>query len=334
MARTSNQDGTKVQCLQPVRIVNRHYIKLCNGDKKKAYEMFRHAKDYEFIVGCGKCLLCKKSYQSKWRLRLNHEFMYGNHDVSRSWFCTFTVAEPYYSLALSKPAKLIRDFLENYRYQHKKRYGKGKSLMHWIVSERGEKRGRLHFHGILFDSKLPKYVVESCWKFGFVSFKTLTLKRCGYVTKYITKGNTPNACEQSIEHQPRVWCSAGIGKCYTELPNVRSSHVTSQGYVPFILKGNFIYGMPRYYKEKIFTEEEREILKLQCYAENSDNTIFPPPPYSINGWSTSSLERLIDEIQSLSVYVPKKEIVPNSLFTINDEFTIEELNLLLNEFNK
>lgn len=332
MAHTSN-DGTKVQCLKPVHIVNPHYLKICNGDKRLAYDKFRMAVDYKLVVGCGKCLLCKKAYQSKWRLRLNHEFMYGGHDVANSWFCTFTIAESYYKLALVNPSKLIRDFLENYRYQVRKRYGKGKSILHWIVSERGEERGRLHFHGILFDSLLPKSVVEDCWKFGFVAFKTLTIKRCGYVTKYITKGNSPKACQESIEHQPRVWCSSGIGKCYTELEETSHNHITSQGLVPFIVKNNFVYGMPRYYKQKIFTDEQREILKLQYYAENKDNSIYPPPPYSINGWSTSSPERLIAELDNLTLYMPQKEIIPNSLHTISSEFTNEQLTRLLNEFN-
>lgn len=332
MAHTCN-DVTSVKCLKPVKIINPHYLKLCNGDKRQAYENYRMKVDYKITVGCGKCFLCKKSYQSKWRLRLNHEYMYGAHDLKNSYFVTLTLNEDYYQKALYHSSQLIREFLEAYRYQVKKRTGKGKSVFHWIVSERGEKRGRLHFHGILFDCVLPKYIIEQCWKYGFVSFKQLTLKRCGYVTKYITKGNSPSACKESVEHQPRVWCSAGIGKCYVELPTVRSLHVTPYGLVPFIVKNNFVYGMPRYYKQKIFSDEERELLKLQYYAENTSDFALPKPPFSINGWLTSSPERLLSELQSLSIYLPKKTIVEDSLLTMR-EYSIEQLNFLLNEFNK
>lgn len=312
MAHTC-KEGTSVRCLKPVKIINPHYLKLCNGDKNLAYKYFRQKKDYEMIVGCGQCFLCKKSYQSKWRLRLNHEYLYGGHDMSKSYFVTLTIREEFYKKALYHASDLIRDFLEQYRYRLRKKTKKGRSIKHWIVSERGEERGRLHFHGILFDSELSRRELENCWRFGFVSFKTLTLKRCGYVTKYITKGNSPNACQASIEHKPRVWCSAGIGKCYTEQRNVRSTHVTPWGYVPFIVKGNFVYGMPRYYKEKIFTDKECEILKLQFYAENTDSFAYPPPPYTLNGWSTSSPEVLLNEIQRLSIYIPKKEQTIDSL---------------------
>lgn len=280
------------------------------------------APDYEMVVACGKCYLCKKSYQSKWRLRLNHEYMYGNHDLTKSYFCTFTLNDTYYQDALRHPSKYVRTFLENYRYQVKKRCGKGKSVFHWIVSERGETTGRYHFHGVLFDCVLPKYIIERCWKYGFVSFKQLTLKRCGYVTKYITKGNTPNACKEAVEHQPQVWCSAGIGKCYTELQTTRSQH-TRNGLVPFIVKNNFIYGMPRYYKQKIFTDEEREILKLQFYAENLDNTIFPPPPYSISNWVTTSPERLMQEVASLRYYYSKPKEFNTNEDLINYGFNFE-----------
>ena len=331
MAHTSN-DGTPVRCLKPTKIINPHYLKLCNGDKRKCYEDFHMAKDYKIVVGCGKCFLCKKHYQSNWRLRLTHEYMYGNHDLSRCYFVTLTINETYYQRALYHSSQLIREFLEAYRYQVKKRTGKGKSVFHWIVSERGEERGRLHFHGLLFDCELPKYIIEQCWKYGFVAFKQLTLRRCGYVTKYITKGINPNACNESIEHVPRVWCSAGIGKCYTDQPDVRSNHVTPHGYVPFILKSNFVYGMPRYYKQKIFTDEEREILKLQYYAENTSDFAYPPPPYTINRWATSSPERLLNEIESLQIYMPKKEVIPNSLADIN-HYSQSQLNQLLNEFN-
>lgn len=246
--------------------------------------------------------------------------------MSCSWFVTLTVAPEYYDDALHKSSTLIRQFLEAYRYQHKKRFGKGKSLYHWIVSERGEKRGRLHFHGILFDSALPKYIVEKCWKFGFVSFKQLTLKRCGYVTKYITKGTSPGACQASIDHQPRVWCSAGIGKCYVDRKDTRSEHVTTEGLVPFIMKSNFIYGMPRYYKEKIFTDEERQILKEQYYAELVQTPEIPPPPYNINGWSTSSLQVLSGELKNLRVYVKEKPFINSNkdLLTYGFDFETNE----------
>lgn len=324
MARTSN--GTAVRCLKPVQIINPHYIKLSKGDKKFAYDNFRHKQDYMLGVSCGKCFLCKKSYQSKWRIRLNHEYMYGNHDLSKSYFVTLTINPANYEFALKNPHKCVRVFLEKYRYQVKKRTGKGRSLFHWIVSERGEEKGRFHFHGIFFDSQLSKYLLEQCWPYGFVSFKRLTLKRCGYVTKYITKGNAPGACQEAVEHLPRVWCSAGIGKCYTELPTTKSAHISRHGLVPFIVKNNFVYGMPRYYKQKIFTEEQLKILKLQYYAECRAESLTPPkPPFSIGRWATSSPEVLLNEIDTLSrSYAPAiKTDINEDLKKLSYEFVLE-----------
>lgn len=307
----------KVSCLQPITIVNPHYRKL-QPDKRLCQQIYGQKLDYLLSVGCGKCFLCKRKYQSAWRIRLNHEYMFGNHDLSKSWFVTLTLNESYYKLALNNPSKLIRDFLERYREKTRQKFGRknGKSLFHWIVSERGEKRGRLHFHGLLFDSLLPKYIVEDCWKFGFVSFKKITLKRCGYVTKYITKGMSEDACQESKEHQPRVWCSPGIGRCYTEQSDALKL-ATSNGFlVPFIVKNNFVYAMPRYYRDKLFTEEQKQILSAQSLFDCLQPV---SAPYSYSGLSFSSLDNLhnaleVDKMKYLKIDSYEMRIDANTDF--------------------
>lgn len=293
-------------CLSPIEIVNPHYKKIAQIDH---FAEFGKRIDYKFEVPCGRCYLCRKRYSAQWRFRLRNEFQYGNHDIAKCWFITLTIAPIYYHEALINASKFVRTFLEKYRYLTRKNFGRKNehSVFHWIVSERGEKKGRLHFHGLLFDCKLSRRDIEKCWPFGFVAFKRMTLRRCCYVTKYITKYNTPSACEASRNHQPRVWCSAGIGKCW--ITDQRKQWHTQKGLlIPFIVDNGQQYAMPRYYKGKIFNEEQKQILYDQWVSQLQ---FAPEPPYCIGKLQFFSYWSWYEKLEELVSKYP--------LFPIDEE---------------
>lgn len=77
-----------------------------------------------------------------------------------------------------------------------------------------------------------------------------------YITKYITKTDI-----QHKEYKNKILCSAGIGKDFTENDKINyykyNNKETNEQYVT---KGLTKIGMPIYYRNKLWTEEQREQL--------------------------------------------------------------------------
>ncbi|AXH74911.1 MAG: replication initiator protein [Microviridae sp.] len=151
----------------------------------------------------------------------------------------------------------VRRFLERYRKQH------GTSIKHWLVTELGqESTERLHIHGIIWTSKAKTHI-EKIWKYGTVNRNQkqwednyCTERTINYIVKYINKTD-----EIHKYYNPIILTSSGIGKQYVNRPDsqknkfkgedTKESYITRQGYkLP----------LPTYYRNKIYTEDEREML--------------------------------------------------------------------------
>ena len=135
--------------------------------------------------------------------------------------------------------KNLRKFLERCRKKT------GKSLKHWCVTELGEDRGRIHLHGILFGNNASELVIEK-WKYGYVFIGNfVNEKTINYISKYMLKDDLNNR-EFTF---PVNWkFNKYNGK------NTREYYVFKNGTRAMML---------RYYKDKIYSEEEKELLWLQ-----------------------------------------------------------------------
>ena len=247
-------------CINQRTIVNRRYVKAA-GSSSRAEVLFRDAPDLYFLVDCGRCLPCLKKRSNYWRQRLIDEFTYYiKKDSSRKYkvyFVTLTIAPEYYKRDLNYVGTLIKKFRERYR----KRFGC--SLRFWMISEYGEKRGRLHLHAIFFNPLFEATQLKDLWQYGRVDMSVVgcslrnpeqdPVKGIAYVTKYLTK----NVDKWFIKYEDRsrIWCSPGIGKAYCLDPRNRESHL--HHHVPLFFRvddsGKFPQALPRYYIDKLFS---------------------------------------------------------------------------------
>lgn len=261
-------------CIVPRRIINRHYVKLAN-ELNEDVSIFEGHEDYYVEVPCGRCINCVNSYMTKWRTRLFHEWEYMSSDArSNSYFVTLTFRD---DILLSKDFDVYKC---KYRFIDRLRKKYHVTPRYWMITEFGERKGRLHLHGLFFDVQFPIHELEDLWSYGIVDYSLMNQDCIKYCTSYITKGNDDIIVPKNKIQ--RVFCSPGIGKAYTDDPyNVRYHH-PCPGILNPILQNdsNYMIAMPRYYREKIFSDDEREDMKLQYYSELSDDVI-PPPPYRI-----------------------------------------------------
>lgn len=235
-------------CLSPKSIVNRHYVKVA-GSLTGAFEVFRNAPDFFVKVDCGLCIDCLRKVGMHWRTRLLDEYHYWCRDDKRSkvHFVTLTIAPEFYAAVKRSPQAYIRRFFERYR----KRYGV--SFRHYLCSEYGEKRGRLHFHMISFGMLCDITELRKLWKYGRVDMSVLQGPQgANYVSSYVTKGVVKYFIDKSEKTFRLV--SPGIGLRYCLDPANRSFHY--QNGKPVFLRfrqNGSPFAVPRYYLDKIFS---------------------------------------------------------------------------------
>lgn len=246
-------------CLYPKLIRNKKYVA-----NKKNGGVIPTIKDRRVLmvpVGCGKCMECKKQKAREWSVRLQEEI----RQDKRGKFVTLSFSDEALE-DLGKGIKLegyaldnelgrlaVRRFLERWRKKHKK------SVKHWIVSEIGGKgTERLHLHGLIFTNEPEE--IKKHWQYGnayigdWVGEDTVN-----YIVKYIHKTDSKHK-----EFNSKVLTSAGIGKGYVERPDSENNRYKGDKTKDrYRARNGAITGLPKYYRNKIYSDEEREELWLQ-----------------------------------------------------------------------
>lgn len=232
-------------CLNPSRVVNPRYSSRAAGRLAlfMATQDDVFPDDYWLSVPCGRCFSCLKSRSSSWTLRLIHEVQFGS--CRSPIFCTFTFASDVDPFDNTIVARCIRQFCDVLRKKLKH------APRHWFVTELGEANGRLHLHGLIFES-LGYDVIRHAWKHGFSYFKQTTYARIAYCTKYSLKGNSL--------FYPKVYASPGLGAGYTSNPVVQLTHLAKlpENDRYFCVLNGRLWSLPRYYRDKIFSEARQK----------------------------------------------------------------------------
>lgn len=247
---------------------------------------------------CGRCLDCRKKKASAWRIRLTKEYR-DTRRMRRPIWITLQIAPRHYAFVSSDPAKAIRLFTERFRSRY------GKSLKHWFIGEYGDERTkRLHFHGFVWN--IPYNVtwddLRTCWGYGYVRCELMrSEKAISYATKYCFKDvSSPDYDADSQPFSGSVWCSKGIGRTYID----NGEHwihfqPTPDGSLPYqwyLYVDGFKYTLPKYYRDRIFSEDERKYMRL-CMS------MLPPPPLIYFGsYSFASKSDLIDWLHLFPKY--------------------------------
>lgn len=245
-------------CTQPITIRNKRYI--ANQKNKWQPPVADDKRLMEIEVPCGWCVECRKKKAREWSIRLQEELKtktYLNGIEQKPLFVTLTlsnekakeIAEKYnISTANELIKKCIRLTLERYRKKIKK------SFKHWFTTELGEKNGRIHLHGIMW-CNMNKEEIEKLWGYGYVYIgEYVSEASINYITNYSLKINN-----EKPHYRPIVLCSKGIGVNYiTEdvLKLKRYNEEKTSDY--YTLKDGRKVALPKYYRQKIYTDEERE----------------------------------------------------------------------------
>lgn len=286
-------------CLVDPVIINRKYVKISNENNESVYN-YSDRLDFYVHVPCRRCINCINSYMTGWRNRLLYEFSYMSSEARyNSYFVTLTFDNDNLKLVndIGLPT-LKRRFIDRIRKDV------GSSPRHWLVTEFGEKKKRLHFHGLFFDVNFNIHELDKYWIHGIVDYSQMTENSIKYCTSYITKGNEDIIIEP--DKVQRVFCSPGIGRAYCDDSyNIKYHHPGSKVLNPIMQNDSqFLQAMPRYFRNKIFTEFEREDMTLQYFNEFSEDVI-PDPPYFIGKRKFLDYSKYLSECKKHSLRYKK-----------------------------
>lgn len=249
-------------------------------------------------IGCGRCMVCRKQRARGWQIRLmedvrqnkngiNVTLTFSNETIIKlkkecedkitrveigakkvKWKDGYRWVKEYrkvkskniitgYQLDNAIAKLGMKRFLERWRKEY------GKSVRHWLVTELGHNgTENIHMHGIIWTDKgiekIRKHWQDFVWprenwdiRRNYVSERTVN-----YMIKYIYKMDSDHR-----EYSPIILNSAGIGKGYLDRidckENMYKGEDTKESYTS---RTGHEMAMPKYLRNKIYSEEEREEL--------------------------------------------------------------------------
>lgn len=223
-------------------------------------------------IGCGKCIECTKQKAMQWKTRLmedikantNGKFItltFSNESIA---LLTKDIPNGYkgYDKDNAIATLAVRRFLERYRKQNKT------SIRHWLITELGHNgTENIHLHGLIWPTK-PLEDTLKHWQYGWV-WKGNTINgilenyvnetTINYIIKYVTKIDI-----QHRHYKPIILCSKGIGKNYLNTFNCSQNKFNNTNTKEtYTTRTGTILPLPIYFRNKIYTEHEREQLWLQ-----------------------------------------------------------------------
>lgn len=240
-------------CLYPKLVKNKRYAitKKNNGIVPECTD----ERTRMIPVGCGKCIECKKKKKHEWQVRLNEEIKTNFGKFVTLTFSNESLIELQKVIGKEECNAVatiaVRRFLERWRKKYKK------SVRHWLITELGhENTERIHLHGILF-TEIEDQIIRELWKYGEIWVGDYcNEKTINYIIKYVTKND-----ERHKGYEPIILTSPGIGSGYVKTRAAKfNKFKDKETREYYVLPNGTKTNLPIYYRNKLYTEEER--LKL------------------------------------------------------------------------
>lgn len=210
-------------------------------------------------VPCSRCAACLSRKREEWSFRLKQQLKVSTSCI----FITLTYKEENLPINENGVASVNKRDVQLF-FKRLRKNSNQKELKYYLSSEYGTKTFRPHYHIVLFDLINTDLILTS-WGLGNIKVDKINDARISYTTKYcITKSKIPKGATTPFSLQ-----SKNLGLNYVEKKkhwheqDIKRMYCTNDN-------GTKI-AMPRYYKEKIYTEFDRE--NFSYYMNNRVNKI-------------------------------------------------------------
>ena len=235
-------------CLTPITLVRTY--KSINGD-------------FTNIVPCGSCVSCLRRRASGWSFRIQKQM-----EISTSaCFLTLTYENP--PLSFNGYPTLVKKDYQLFMKRLRKTLP-NRQFKYYACGEYGELNNRPHYHAILMNLPLSWIHHDSTkladvWGLGHIDIGTAEIGSINYTTQYVMKGKYEPFGELDDRDKPFSLMSKKMGLNYLTPSTIKHHKSLLKSYIT--LPGGIPTSLPRYFRDKIFTKEERiKINEAQAQA--------------------------------------------------------------------
>lgn len=236
-------------------------------------------------VPCQSCLYCLRFRQSGWVTRLVEEL---RQNIGTSYFVTMTYAPECIPadketglMQVSKDdlTKLNADLRSRFqqgfftfdqeldigRLKERISLDKSTRFKYYITTEYGPEGGLPHAHSVYYGLPSDRYLVsllfESTWRKGFCRVYEASPNTISYITKYLVNSKVCDTYDPEFQTKPFSLMSKRLGLSYVH--RMSSWHQADPvGRSMSVYHGETSI-MPRYWREKIFSEDQRFLLQQE-----------------------------------------------------------------------
>lgn len=129
------------------------------------------------------------------------------------------------------------------------------TLKYYAVGEYGTKGNRPHYHMILYNLEDVE-MINKAWQKGSIHVGNVSGDSIAYTTKYIDKLKRIPMHKNDDRLREFSLMSKGIGDNYLT-PETIAWHKADVSRNYIVKEGGYIIALPRYYRDKIFTDNEK-----------------------------------------------------------------------------
>lgn len=152
-----------------------------------------------------------------------------------------------------------RDIQLFFKRLRKAQFGSTKSdIKYYACGEYGGRTQRPHYHIIIFNAKLE--LINDSWNKGHIYYGSVTGQSIGYTLKYMTKQKKKG--QHKLPGAEFSLMSKGLGISYLENQTMVNWHIKDMvNRVYCTTEQGIKIAMPRYYKDKLYLEQERRLIR-------------------------------------------------------------------------
>lgn len=214
-------------------------------------------------VPCGRCPPCKQRRVNSWVFRLQQEYK----RATAAHFVTITYNTD--NVPISKNGFMTLCKRDMQLYLKRLRKLQTEQIKYYLVGEYGTKNKRPHYHVIFFNVKNTQYF-QDAWEKGDIHIGGVTSASMAYCMKYIDKPQSKkHVRDDRVPEFPLM--SKKLGDNYID-EKIEAYHKADIKRLYVTNEGGYKLALPKYYRQKLYTEQEQRQQRLYVQAEFDKRT--------------------------------------------------------------
>lgn len=232
-----------------------------------------HWQPQKVPVPCGRCPPCQKRRVSQWSFRLLQQ-----EKISESsLFVTLTYDTRYVPISAKGFMTLDKKDFQKFMKRLRKNSNQNEKITYYACGEYGSRNYRPHYHAIIFNARSAE--VERSWQLGEIHIGKVSGASIAYTLKYMNKGKIIPMHQNDDRIPEFSLMSKGMGSNFLS-PSIIDYYKKDLSRAYVTNPDGHKIALPRYYKQKIYNENEQRIQAFICkkradeaYSRDRDNYI-------------------------------------------------------------